>query len=313
MLRLIFLSLVVCLVSLAQAQQSHRQSTADYIAQYKDIAILEMQRYGIPASIKLGQGILESGSGNSELARNANNHFGIKCKSTWTGKTFHKDDDAKDECFRKYEKVLDSYEDHSKFLKQNQRYAFLFDLPSTDYKAWAHGLKKAGYATNPRYAELLIKTIEDHSLHRFDVPAKEDKRPVSEATGKSRDKMVYQDVTELELRDKKTRSISLRNRIKSVIANDGDTPESLAIELNMMTWQIYKYNDLKKGEQFKAGEIVYLQPKRKKAKDASHKVADGQSIRDVSQLHGVKINRIRKLNQLDDAAEIKAGMVLKLR
>jgi LysM repeat protein len=304
---------MVCLVSLAQAQQSYRQSTADYIAQYKDIAILEMQRYGIPASIKLGQGILESGSGNSELARNANNHFGIKCKSTWTGKTFHKDDDAKDECFRKYEKVLDSYEDHSKFLKQNQRYAFLFDLPPSDYKAWAYGLKKAGYATNPKYAELLIKTIEDHSLHLFDVPAKEDKRPISEATGKSRDKMVYQDVTELELRDKKTRSISLRNRIKSVIANDGDTPESLAIELNMMTWQIYKYNDLKKGEQFNAGEIVYLQPKRKKAIDASHKVVDGQSIRDVSQLHGVKINRIRKLNQLDDAAEIKAGMVLKLR
>jgi hypothetical protein len=314
MIHFLRLSLFFLAIATAQAQQSHRQSTADYIAQYKDIAMLEMQRYGIPASIKLGQGILESGSGNSELAKNANNHFGIKCKSTWTGKTYHKDDDAKDECFRKYEKVLDSYEDHSKFLKQNQRYAFLFDLPSTDYKAWAHGLKKAGYATNPKYAELLIKTIEDNALHQFDkLSAIEDKRPVSEATGKSRDKMLYQDVTELELRDKNTRSISLRNRIKSVIANDGDTPESLAIELNMMTWQIYKYNDLKKGEQFNAGEIVYLQPKRKKAKEATHKVVDGQSIRDVSQLHGVKINRIRKLNQLDDAAEIKAGMVLKLR
>lgn len=294
------------------AQQHYRISTYSYIEQYKDIAILEMQRYGIPASIKLGQGILESGSGNSELAKNANNHFGIKCKSTWTGKTYHKDDDAKDECFRKYEKVLDSYEDHSMFLKQNQRYAFLFELDITDYKAWAHGLKKAGYATNPKYAELLIKTIEDNELHKFDKPiALNTTPPIAQI--KPHPEKPATETKELEFKGKTARPISLKNRIKSVMAKDGDTPESLAKELDVMSWQIIKYNDLEKGQPLQAGEIVYLQPKRRKAEVNTHQVQKGESLRDISQRYGIKQKHIRKYNQLNESDEPSEGAILRMR
>ncbi|MFN4122507.1 MAG: glucosaminidase domain-containing protein [Flavobacteriales bacterium] len=307
---LIWLLLPLC--SYIPAQQHYRISTSAYIEQYKDIAILEMQRYGIPASIKLGQGILESGSGNSELAKNANNHFGIKCKSTWTGKTYHKDDDAKDECFRKYEKVLDSYEDHSMFLKQNQRYAFLFELDITDYKAWAHGLKKAGYATNPKYAELLIKTIEDNELHWFDKPdVIISTPPVTQI--KTRPEKPVTEPKELEFKGKVVRPISLRNRIKSVVAKDGDTPESLAKELDVMSWQIVKYNDLEKGQPIQSGEIIYLQPKRRKAEDKTHQVQKGESLRDISQRYGIKQKHLRKYNQINDGVEIREGAVLRLR
>lgn len=139
---------------------SKRISREEYINTYKDDAIEEMQRTGIPASITLAQGILESGDGNSALARYARNHFGIKCHSDWKGATFTMDDDAKDECFRKYKHALESYKDHSDFLTGRNRYAFLFELKLTDYKGWAHGLKKAGYATNPKYPKLLIDIIE---------------------------------------------------------------------------------------------------------------------------------------------------------
>ncbi|MEA3436973.1 MAG: glucosaminidase domain-containing protein, partial [Thermodesulfobacteriota bacterium] len=146
----------------------HKISVEDYILTYKDVAMDKMEVYGIPASITLAQGILESGSGNSELARKANNHFGIKCHKDWNGKTFHTDDDAKNECFRKYKSPDKSYRDHSLFLTQRDRYADLFKLKVTDYKGWARGLKKAGYATNPKYPQLLIKIIEENRLYEFD-------------------------------------------------------------------------------------------------------------------------------------------------
>jgi len=141
----------------------------EYIDKYQDLAISEMKKHRIPASIKMAQAILESGSGNSELAVKANNHFGIKCHKGWTGKTYHKDDDEKDECFRKYKSPEDSYRDHSHFLTSRDRYKSLFDLEITDYKGWAYGLKQAGYATNPRYPELLIRIIEVNGLTRLDA------------------------------------------------------------------------------------------------------------------------------------------------
>jgi flagellum-specific peptidoglycan hydrolase FlgJ len=142
-------------------------SSISYIAKFKDIAILEMNKYGVPASITLAQALLESGVGNSDLARYANNHFGIKCNSEWTGKTYYKDDDQKDDCFRVYENAEESFKDHSIFLKR-KRYATLFDLPITDYKGWANGLKAAGYATNPKYPDLLINIIEKYNLQQYD-------------------------------------------------------------------------------------------------------------------------------------------------
>lgn len=307
-----YLWLILPISLCVSAQQNYRISTSAYIEQYKDIAILEMQRYGIPASIKLAQGILESGSGNSELAKNANNHFGIKCKSSWTGKTYYKDDDAKDECFRKYDKVLDSYEDHSLFLKQNQRYAFLFELDVTDYKAWAHGLKKAGYATNPKYAELLIKTIEEHQLYKFDLA---DMKRVTQPIVSEKPRSTWQETEprEVEFKGRAARPVSLKNRIKSVMAKEGDTPESLAKELDMMSWQILKYNDLEKGRPLRDGEIIYLQPKRRKAQVETHRVQKGETLRDISQLYGIKLKHIRRYNQLNEQEEPQEGTILRLR
>ena len=166
---LIILSLSIAASVSAQGDAGHKKlTTEDYINRFRDDAINDMMHTGVPASITLAQGILESSSGNSMLAREANNHFGIKCHSDWRGERVYKDDDAKNECFRKYPTALASFKDHSRFLRERSRYAFLFDYRITDYKAWAKGLKKAGYATNPRYADHLIRIIEQHELYQYD-------------------------------------------------------------------------------------------------------------------------------------------------
>jgi flagellum-specific peptidoglycan hydrolase FlgJ len=144
-------------------------TTLQYIDRFKTIAIQEMNLYGIPASITLAQGMFESGSGNGDLAKTANNHFGIKCTSDWKGKSYYKDDDNKNDCFRVYDHPEDSYRDHSEFLKR-KRYAALFELDKNDYQGWANGLKAAGYATNPNYAQLLIGLIQKYNLDQYDRP-----------------------------------------------------------------------------------------------------------------------------------------------
>jgi len=149
---------------------SYTTYTADsYIARFKTIAIQEMNTYGIPASITLAQGLVESANGNGDLARIANNHFGIKCTSDWTGKSYYKDDDQVNDCFRVYDKPEDSFRDHSNFLKR-KRYAPLFELDKNDYTGWANGLKAAGYATNPRYPQMLINIIQKYGLDQYDRP-----------------------------------------------------------------------------------------------------------------------------------------------
>ena len=298
-----------------------RTSTQDYIAKYKDIAIIEMNKYGIPASIKLSQGLLESSAGNSDLATEANNHFGIKCKKEWTGPSFLKDDDAKQECFRKYPNVLASYEDHSQFLKNSPRYAELFKLELTDYKGWATGLKKAGYATNPQYAQLLIKTIEDNRLYEFDKPGtqpslqlpKERSAPAPNATVSQGKRQSASDVADFEVRRLPSREILSRNSVQYVVVKDGDTYERLIKELDLMSWQLYKYNDLPKNATAKPGEIIYIKPKRRKASAIEHVVKQGETIRDVSQQFAVKISRICDINGLEESSTLKAGTTLKLR
>ncbi len=167
---ILLLTFGVCALQ-ASAQKSYNEQVQDYIEKFKDFAIAEQRRSGIPASITLAQGIFETAAGNSELCTNASNHFGIKCKNTWEGDTYTYTDDAKDECFRKYESALHSYRDHSDFLKNNKRYSSLFALSPTDYAAWAYGLKRCGYATNPQYAKKLIKTIEDFKLQEYTYAA----------------------------------------------------------------------------------------------------------------------------------------------
>lgn len=265
-----------------------RMTRQEYIEEYKDDAIKEMHRSGVPASITLAQGILESADGNSPLAVYGKNHFGIKCHNTWKGKTMHLDDDEKNECFRKYNSVYDSYKDHSDFLTTRGRYSFLFELKITDYKGWAKGLKKAGYATNPKYADLLIKIIEDNELYKYDRYAKvPSKKPSKNKTSKSLAASKY------------SRKISSQNNIKYVVAKKGDSAFKIAKEFNLGLWQIHKYNDLNKSDVISEGEVIYLQPKRCKSKTKSyHIVEKGETMRDISQLYGVKLKKIYKRNRM---------------
>ena len=302
------------------------QTTREYINLYSSIAIEEMNQYNIPASIKMAQGILESSSGNSPLAKEAKNHFGIKCKKEWTGPTYIQDDDEKNECFRKYETVLASYEDHSKFLTKNQRYAELFTYDRNDYRSWAHGLKKAGYATNPKYAPLLIKTIEENNLSELDTPGKAPKyvepvagneRPktsVSASTGKKRSKNSDDtDLPDFELKKQGKRAILVRNDVQYVVAKEGDTFSSIAQELDLMEWQLPKYNNLPSSTKLRSGEIVYIQPKRRKAQQATHIVKAGEKMQEISQLYAIKLSRLYSLNEIEEGNQPKAGQKLKLR
>lgn len=254
-----------------------------YIEKYSDIAMDEMRLNQVPASITLAQGILESSNGRSKLSTDCNNHFGIKCKKNWTGSFCNADDDAPNECFRGYPSAAESYKDHSLFLKNNKRYAGLFTHTITDYKAWAYGLKQAGYATNPAYPGLLIGLIERFNLSHYDSM------------------VVFGD--DFIVQTDATAAILNTNGIESERARDGDTPKSIANRHNMGTWQIYRYNDLKKTDKIDPGEIVYLKPKRRKAEVAEHIYKEGEDMRNLSQLYGIKLRKLYRKNR------IKSGMI----
>jgi LysM repeat protein len=308
MLRKQVILLLVFFISLmtdAEGDPNKRNTRAEYIAQWKDVAIDQMEKHGIPASITLAQAILESGDGNSELARGANNHFGIKCHD-WQGKKVYHDDDKRNECFRKYRTAQESFDDHSIFL-QKSRYRFLFDYRLTDYKSWAKGLKKAGYATNPKYPDLLIRLIEENNLTRYDKSGSNSnaKTKSTKSTGSSGE-IVLEIQRGLQIQQSS-------NRIKYVIADGDYTPEALAKRMDMGLWQIKKYNDLEDSERIKKGAIVYLQPKRGKNRDYDiHTVREGETLRDVSQKYGVKIRKILKFSELPKNYKAKAGDKLKL-
>lgn len=278
-----------------------RYSRKEYVERWKDEAIAQMNNHGVPASITLAQGILESADGNSPLAKYANNHFGIKCHE-WTGETFIQDDDRSNECFRKYENAEESYTDHSLFLKNRDRYSDLFLLATTDYKGWAHGLKKAGYATNPQYAYLLIQVIEENDLHRYDKELtfahKNIKPKVTAVTSVGFKKH------EVKVHD---------NNIRFIVAKKGDTPYKIAKEFDMGLWQIYKYNDLNHTEKIEEGDIVYLQPKRNKAKFEFHVAEDGDTMKKISQKYGIKLKKLYQRNDMARGSEPKKGTVLYLR
>lgn len=308
-LKIIYTTLAVGVFSaMAQSQPAEpRMSKQEYIERYKEQAIREMHASGVPASITLAQGMLESDYGNSPLAKYANNHFGIKCHKEWTGPTFIQDDDEENECFRKYYSVYDSYRDHSEFLRTRDRYASLFELKTTDYKGWAHGLKKAGYATNPRYADLLIRIIEENKLYEYDRIIKlpeEDTVPALAERHHKPQKPATLTVRHFEVSE---------NNIKYVRAEKGDTPESIAKRYNLGTWQVLKYNDFSKHQQLLEGDVVYLQPKRNHAAVDYHVVKPGDTLHSISQKYGVKIKRIMKLNDLEKDARLNPGDTLILR
>ena len=264
-------------------------SRKEYIEKYSSLAVKQMHQYKIPASITLAQGILESNNGNSRLAVKANNHFGIKCHG-WEGKKIFADDDKKNECFRNYKNVLESFVDHSLFLNKYSRYEFLFDYKITDYKSWAKGLKKAGYATNSKYPELLIKIIEENKLYQFDRE-KIDKNLIS---GK--------------------RNIYMHpNKIKYVISQNQETYETIAKSLNIKLKQILKYNDDKKLSVLKVGTKVFIQPKRNRSKQRTHVVNKGEDLRSISQIYGIKMKSLKKRNELILKNGLNNGDKLRLR
>ncbi len=275
-----------------------RISVDEYVEQYKNIAITEMHNYRIPASITLAQGILESEFGNSYLATAANNHFGIKCHKDWNGLSVRKDDDAKDECFRKYASAVDSYEDHSLFLSKRGRYSSLFELKMTDYKSWAKGLKKAGYATNPQYAHQLIKLIDNYDLNRFDTG-----EPLSEEQ--------YAETVEKERQEQ----IFYYNRIKTIVFTYGVTPKQVADAYNIDIDRLCKYNDVKRSDFFPADAKIYLQPKRGKGpiNKRQHLVEANQTMRDIAQLYGIKLEKLYKLNQMLPGTQPQKGELINLR
>lgn len=294
-------------------------SREQYIQLYGELAVKNMKNKGIPASITLAQGMLESDNGNSPLAKKANNHFGIKCHSSWTGKTYYQDDDAKNECFRKYKEVYDSYQDHADFLKNSKRYAALFELDITDYKGWAQGLSKAGYATNPKYPQLLIKIIDDNKLYKFDVKQEvaEDSLIAENNTDDSTDK---KNRKHLEDDDNYTvnpfgRKVEINNRIKYITVKKDDTVSEIAKEFEMIPSLIYKYNELDKNASLTEGMFLYLQPKRSSAEFGKdyHVVKKGETAYSISHAYGIKTNKLLMKNNLSSAKEIKEGMKLYLR
>ena len=282
------------------AQSLSRQA---YISQFAPIAVSEMNRTGIPASIKLAQGILESGDGNSTLARRGNNHFGIKCHD-WTGPRMFHDDDRRGECFRKYRTPEESFKDHSDFLTGRSRYAFLFDIEPTNYKAWAAGLKRAGYATNPAYDRLLIRIIEENQLARYDRPGvavKNDNRVPGQVNPASTDAAA--------------RVIDIRNHIKYIVVKEGDTFASLTRELDLMQWELPRFNETSANRELIPGEIIYLQPKRNRAESGTeiHTVEEGETMYKISQLYGVKLDSLLRMNNIFEGDEPVAGDKIWLR
>lgn len=325
MKKLIITFSLAIITSLSLFAVDKKISKTDYVAQWKDEAIYQMVEHNIPASITLAQGLLESGNGNSTLATKANNHFGIKCHS-WKGKKVYHDDDKRNECFRKYKNAQESFEDHSIFLKQ-PRYKFLYDYKITDYKAWAKGLKKAGYATDSKYPKKLIALIETLNLDQYDKagmkmikkgekPARikdhkppRGNRPNKDGIPKDEDEI---DIPTVVVSNARKVTVS-KNKIKYIFAKKGDTFLSIAEELDMMSWQIRKYNDLDKKSKIDEGQIIYIQPKRNKGSRKWCTFQEGDSMWKISQQYGIKLKKLYKKNGLTEGAEPEVGTKLSLK
>jgi hypothetical protein len=313
MKKTLFYIVLVALVSLALpagAQTRQNQAYINYINQYKNLAIREMERYHIPASITLAQGLLESGAGRSELATKGNNHFGIKCGGGWNGRRMYKDDDQKNDCFRVYRNATDSYEDHSQFLLKD-RYKRLFQLKTTDYKGWAKGLKACGYATSPTYATRLIEIIETYQLYQYDK-------------GKKSHGGDYQDDiygvptnTNTENLPAGKHTYTVNNGVVCVVALPGDNWQTLPKVLHKSRRRLLKYNEAVVTDPIQPGTFIYLHKKQKKAERKYrkywHKVQPGESMYSISQLYGIRVKYLYKKNFKSAAYSPQPGDLLKVR
>ena len=299
------LTLVAQILSVihVSAQIKWNSAYQAYIDQYKDLAIEQMLKYNIPASITLSQGLLESGAGRSWLTKSSNNHFGIKCHG-WTGRRVFHDDDERGECFRAYDNPRQSFEDHSRFLATQSRYARLFNYARTDYKSWARGLKQCGYATNPQYASKLIQIIELYNLNQYDKAKKFDQFMVKHSTEDG------------VAPDGNFHVIKAYNKNYYVIARKGDSFQSLSKELCIGKRKLAKYNERSYKEELAAGDVIYLKKKRKKAtkeyKNRPHIVQNGESMYLISQKYGIRLSSLYKKNHLSPDYQIKVGDKLRV-
>jgi LysM repeat protein len=265
----------------------------NYIDLYSEAAVKNMARHGVPASITLAQGMLESGYGESKLAKSANNHFGIKC-GNWTGKKVYADDDRPNECFRRYKSAFESFEDHSLFLSSKERYAFLFDLKTTDYKGWAHGLRKAGYATNNRYPDLLIKLIEQYELDQFDS-----KRQPNNSTQNA---LAINEIERI-------------HGLSAYSVKPSETLSQIATKLDFPVRRILAYNELGTNDQLEAGQILFLEKKRNRANRSykTHQVAPGENLFDIAHSYGMNYEALLYLNRMSFGSKVETGKILQLR
>lgn len=299
LLKISVYSILLCLPLASAAQMKWNSAYQDYIERYKDLAVEQMHKHHIPASITLAQGLLESGAGRSTLAINGNNHFGIKCHE-WSGPRMYKDDDRRNDCFRVYDNARQSFEDHSKFLLR-PRYNSLFSLRLTDYRGWARGLKECGYATNPRYAESLINIIELYDLQQYDNAKKYDKF-IAEHSGAN--------VSNPSI----SHRIYYNNKNYYLIARRGDTFRSLSEEVGVSSKKLAKYNELNEGYVLDDGDIVYMEKKRtradKKFKNRPHVVRAGESMYTIAQKYGIRLKNLYKKNHHTKYYEIREGDLL---
>ncbi len=290
-----------------------------YIEKYAPLAVAEMQRTGVPASITLAQALVESGAGRSELAVRANNHFGLKCHEGWDGDTYRKDDDRAQECFRAYPSAEDSFRAHSDFLRDRERYQSLFELDPTDYKAWARGLRQAGYATDRRYAEKLIDSIEDFQLYRYDEEALAQAAPAPAAPDQPQvaDTRVHRiPVAAESLTLPMSRKVLHRNGVPYVVSIEGDSYSSLAAAYQLSAKQILRYNDLAYEQELEPDTIVYLARKKRQAEQGWPRYeveADGLTLWDLSQMFGVQLNKLRMYNSYRGDGPARAGETILLR
>lgn len=331
---LLFLVFEFCTVQLV-AQSSVNPEYFTYIEKYKDLAVREMRLYKVPASITLAQGIVETNCGKSILAVESKNHFGIKCHKEWNGDSFFYDDDEANECFRKYKSVDESYRDHSLFLTSRSRYTTLFSIPLSDYRAWANGLKQAGYATNPEYANKLIQIIEDTKLFLLDDTLKiagnyqapivnqmdnqldKYKKEPFYSTGRVLFMESYRQPNPTDFTFLYTsnlgRKVYANFGSAFVFAQEGDTWAGIAKEFTLYSFQIFKQNDMLQTDNPIVGQIIYLEPKKKKQKIDNYTVKKGDSMYSISQQFCIRLKNLQEYNKLKPGDEPRAGTVVKLR
>lgn len=331
-MRLFAVLFFMMIAVVAKAQPA--ANIVEYINAYKHLAMEEMKRTGIPAAIKLAQGIHETYAGKSALVTKSNNHFGIKCKSYWTGKKVYHDDDARGECFRSYEEAADSYRDHSDFLKAGERYAFLFRLDPTDYKGWAYGLKKAGYATNPKYAPIIVRLIEQYNLQQYSLIALGRMAPEDEilatvptpATETPENVMLHvkyeepvQEVAPPAPTPAPTAAVNYPsgeftiNNTKVIFAKQGSLLLAIAQEHDIPLSRLLEFNDLENEEVLVKDQLIYLQRKRKTGASEVHVVANGETLYDICQVQAIRLASLLEYNNLQKTMQPVPGDKLYLQ